>query len=177
MRRVFGFDASFAWLGLAVFGAEAWFGRIAFFVLQWNRRVQSAAVDGFFVSLHGARKRMNVRLVHAFRFEAAHRLPKVAEGHKCARLHGHSYLVELALFGPVNEETGWLVDFAEIEEAWQPLHELLDHQYLNDVPGLENPTSEVLAGFIWRRLKAALPWLCRVTVFETPDARCEYEGA
>lgn len=143
---------------------------------QWNGGVQSAAVDGFGARLHGARERMNIRLVHAFRFEAAHRLPKVAEGHKCARLHGHSYLVELSLFGPVNEETGWLVDFADIEAAWQPLHALLDHQYLNDVPGLENPTSEVLARFIWKKLFGVLPGLCRVTVYETADARCEYEG-
>lgn len=120
---------------------------------------------------------MNVRLVHAFRFEAAHRLPKVALGHKCARLHGHSYVVELSLFGPLDEETGWLVDFADIEAAWQPLFEMLDHQYLNDVPGLENPTSEVLARFLWMRLVDKLPWLSRVTVFETSDARCEYEGS
>lgn len=119
---------------------------------------------------------MRVRLVKEFRFEAAHRLPKVPEGHKCARLHGHSFKVELAIAGPVNEETGWFVDYEIVDRAWQPLHELLDHRYLNDVPGLENPTSENLARFLWGRLKPALPPLECVTVFETCDARCEYEG-
>jgi 6-pyruvoyltetrahydropterin/6-carboxytetrahydropterin synthase len=119
---------------------------------------------------------MNVRLVHEFRFEAAHRLPRVPEGHKCARLHGHSFKVELAVEGPVNPETGWLVDFAELHKAWAPLHELLDHHYLNEVPGLENPTSEVLSRFIWQRLKPELAALRRVTLYETCESRCEYEG-
>jgi len=119
---------------------------------------------------------MNVRLVHEFRFEAAHRLPKVPPGHKCERLHGHSFKVEIAIRGPVAEETGWLIDFADMEEAWKPLHAQLDHNYLNEVPGLENPTSEVIAGWIWERLAPVLPGLARITVFETCDARCEYEG-
>jgi len=119
---------------------------------------------------------MNVRLVHAFRFEAAHRLPKVPAGHKCERLHGHSFKIEVAIAGPINEETGWLIDFADLEASWAPLHETLDHRYLNEVPGLENPTSEVLARFIWDRLVSKLPPLVRVTVHETCEARCEYEG-
>jgi 6-pyruvoyltetrahydropterin/6-carboxytetrahydropterin synthase len=119
---------------------------------------------------------MNVRLVHEFRFEAAHRLPKVPLGHKCARLHGHSFKVELAVAGPVNEETGWFLDFATLHDAWAPIYAEIDHNYLNDVPGLENPTSELLARWLWSRLAPALPGLARVTVFETCDARCEYEG-
>ena len=119
---------------------------------------------------------MNVRLVHEFRFEAAHRLPKVAPGHKCARLHGHSYKVEVAITGAVDEETGWLIDFGQLHAAWAPIHERLDHNYLNDIPGLENPTSEILARWLWRELLAAFPGLSRVTVWETTDARCEYEG-
>jgi 6-pyruvoyltetrahydropterin/6-carboxytetrahydropterin synthase len=119
---------------------------------------------------------VQVRLVKEFRFEAAHRLPKVPEGHKCARLHGHSFKLEVTIGGPVNEETGWFVDYEIVDGAWQPLYELLDHRYLNEVPGLENPTSENLARFLWERLKPALPALARVTVFETCDARCEYEG-
>lgn len=119
---------------------------------------------------------MNVRLVHEFRFEAAHRLPKVPEGHKCRRLHGHSFKVELAIEGPVNEETGWFIDFEELYQAWRPLFEKLDHHYLNEVEGLENPTSEILSRWIWERLKPRLPSLSRVTLFETCDARCEYEG-
>jgi 6-pyruvoyltetrahydropterin/6-carboxytetrahydropterin synthase len=119
---------------------------------------------------------MNVRLVHEFRFEAAHRLPRVPEGHKCSRLHGHSFKVELSVEGPVNPDTGWMMDFAELHNAWQPLHELLDHHYLNEVPGLENPTSEVLARFIWQRIKPKLAVLRRVTLYETCESRCEYEG-
>lgn len=119
---------------------------------------------------------MKVWLVHEFRFEAAHRLPKVPEGHKCQRLHGHSFKVEVAIAGPVNEDTGWFIDYAALYDAWAPLHAQLDHNYLNDVPGLENPTSEVLARWIWVHLRKELPSLVRVTVFETCDARCEYEG-
>jgi 6-pyruvoyltetrahydropterin/6-carboxytetrahydropterin synthase len=119
---------------------------------------------------------MNVRLVHEFRFEAAHRLPHVPAGHKCARLHGHSFRVELAVAGPVDARSGWFVDFQVLYDAWKPLHDRLDHNYLNEVPGLENPTSEILAGWIWNLLRTSLPSLERVTVFETCESRCEYEG-
>ena len=119
---------------------------------------------------------MKVRLVHEFRFEAAHRLPRVPEGHKCARLHGHSYRVEVAVAGPVDEATGWFIDFQKLYDSWKPLHDQLDHNYLNEVPGLENPTSEVLARWIWERLRPTLP-LSRVTVCETCESRCEYEGS
>lgn len=118
----------------------------------------------------------HVRLVHEFKFESAHLLPKVPKGHKCARLHGHSFKVELTVAGETNPETGWFIDFSDLHEAWQPLHDLLDHHYLNEVPGLENPTSEVLAKWIWDKLKPRLPSLDQVTLFETCDARCEYRG-
>src|ERR1700722_5997187 len=118
---------------------------------------------------------MNVRLVHEFRFEAAHRLPKVPEGHKGARLHGHSYRVEVAVAGPVDEATGWFIDFQVLYDAWKPLNEVLDHHYLNEVPGLDNPTSEIMARWLWDKLKGSLP-LARITVYETCEARCEYEG-
>lgn len=119
---------------------------------------------------------MHVRLVNEFRFEAAHRLPEVPAGHKCERLHGHSFKIELAIAGPVDPKTGWFIDFGVVYDAWKPLHDVLDHNYLNDVEGLENPTSENLAKWIWDRMKEKLPSLVRVTVFETCDARCEYEG-
>lgn len=119
---------------------------------------------------------MHVRLVHKFRFEAAHRLPRVPAGHKCARLHGHSFQIELAVEGPVNPETGWYIDFDELQKYWNPLHEQLDHHYLNEVEGLENPTSENLAHWVWVRLWPSLPGLTQVTIFETCDARCEYRG-
>ncbi len=120
---------------------------------------------------------MIVRLVHEFRFEAAHRLPKVPKGHKCAELHGHSYRIEVAVKGLVNEETGWFIDYQRIHDAWAPLFAKLDHHYLNDIAGLENPTSEILARWLWDRFAEKLPeQLERITVFETNDARCEYEG-
>ena len=119
---------------------------------------------------------MHVRLVHEFRFEAAHLLPKVPAGHKCRRLHGHSFKVEVAVRGLVDENTGWFLDYQHLYDAWAPLHAVLDHNYLNDVPGLENPTSEVLSKWIWDKLKPSLPSLQRITLYETCDARCEYEG-
>ena len=119
---------------------------------------------------------MNVRLIREFRFEAAHLLPHVPAGHKCARLHGHSFKIEVAVSGPVDPHTGWFLDYSVVDEAFFPLLDVLDHHYLNDVEGLENPTSELLARFIWERLKPALPSLERVVVHETCDARCEYEG-
>lgn len=119
---------------------------------------------------------MKVRLVHEFRFEAAHRLPKLPATHKCFRLHGHSFRIELTIEGAVNPDTGWLVDFGELHTLFSPLHDQLDHRYLNEIPGLENPTSEVLAHWIWQKVKPGLSPLTRVTVFETCDSRCEYEG-
>lgn len=110
-----------------------------------------------------------------FTFEAAHRLPNVPEGHKCSRLHGHSYRVEVHVTGDVAEGTGWVMDFADIKEAFAPLHDKLDHQYLNEVKGLENPTSEVLARWIWDRLEAVLP-LSAVLVRETCTSGCVYRG-
>ena len=111
-----------------------------------------------------------------FRFEAAHRLPKVPEGHKCARLHGHSYFVRLTIDGTVNPETGWVTDFDDIANAFNPLLARLDHYYLNEVEGLENPTSENLAMWIWQRLKPQLAMLISVEIRETCDVGCIYRG-
>ncbi|MCA9596228.1 MAG: 6-carboxytetrahydropterin synthase QueD [Myxococcales bacterium] len=119
---------------------------------------------------------MNVRLVKEYRFEAAHRLPNVPEGHKCQRLHGHSFKVEISIDGPVDAHTGWFIDYGDLDTVWEPLYDTLDHHYLNEIPGLENPTSEHLARWLWERIKPKLPPLSRITVFETCDARCEYEG-
>jgi len=117
-----------------------------------------------------------VRLVREFRFEAAHRLPAAPQGHKCSRLHGHSFRVEVVCEGEVDEDTGWLVDFAEIKREFAPLHEVLDHRYLNEIDGLENPTAENLARWIWARLKPAVPFLAQVNIAETCTSRCEYRG-
>jgi 6-pyruvoyltetrahydropterin/6-carboxytetrahydropterin synthase len=111
-----------------------------------------------------------------FRIEAAHRLPHVPAGHKCARLHGHSFRVTVHVAGRVSSPTGWVCDFAELAAAFAPLHEALDHRYLNEVPGLENPTSEQLAMWLWERLRPRLPGLARITVHETCTSGCEYRG-
>jgi 6-pyruvoyltetrahydropterin/6-carboxytetrahydropterin synthase len=111
-----------------------------------------------------------------FHIEAAHRLPNVPAGHKCARLHGHSFLVEVHVGGAPDAYTGWIMDFAEVKAAFAPVFDRLDHRYLNDVPGLENPTSENLAIWIWRELKPALPALSEIVVHETCTSGCRYRG-
>jgi 6-pyruvoyltetrahydropterin/6-carboxytetrahydropterin synthase len=117
-----------------------------------------------------------MRITQAFAFEAAHRLPNVAPSHRCHRMHGHSYRVELRLEGPVEPSTGFVVDFFDIERAFAPLLGQLDHQCLNEVNGLENPTAENIAIWIWKRMNASLPKLSVVTVYETPDCWAEYDG-
>jgi len=117
-----------------------------------------------------------MELFKEFGFEAAHRLPNVPADHKCARLHGHSFRVELHVEGDVGATTGWVMDFADLRAAWEPLHDQVDHRYLNDVPGLENPTSEVLAEWIWRRLAPTLPGLSEIVVRETCTSGCRYRG-
>jgi 6-pyruvoyltetrahydropterin/6-carboxytetrahydropterin synthase len=111
-----------------------------------------------------------------FTLEAAHRLPNVPEGHKCARLHGHSFRVGVHVTGPVGVDSGWVMDFADVKAAFRPIEAMLDHHYLNDVPGLDNPTSENLAMWIWDRLEPALPGLSRVVIRETCTSGCEYRG-
>ena len=111
-----------------------------------------------------------------FTFEAAHRLPNVPEGHKCARLHGHSFAVRLYVSGDVGAESGWVMDFADISDAFKPIWTQLDHYYLNEIPGLENPTSEVIAQWIWSRLKPSLDKLSCVEIRETCTSGCRYFG-
>ena len=112
-----------------------------------------------------------------FTIEAAHRLPNVPPGHKSARLHGHSFVVELHVSGDPGVASGWVMDFGDIKAAFRPLYEQLDHHYLNEVQGLENPTSERLAIWIWERLQPALPQLCEVVVRETCTSGCRYRGS
>jgi 6-pyruvoyltetrahydropterin/6-carboxytetrahydropterin synthase len=119
---------------------------------------------------------MRIELDREYRFEAAHRLPRLPASHKCSRLHGHSFRFEVKLEGQVDDHTGFLIDFGDVDVVVQPLVERLDHYYLNEVDGLENPTSEVLAGWLWTRLKPRLPLLKAITVAETCDSRCTYRG-
>jgi len=111
-----------------------------------------------------------------FTFEAAHRLPNVPEGHKCGRLHGHSFVVRVAVAGSVGPDTGWVVDFADLKSAFRVIYDQLDHRYLNDIDGLDNPTSEVLAVWIWERLETSLPGLVHIEIKETCTSGCIYKG-
>jgi len=115
-------------------------------------------------------------LVRTYRLEAAHRLPRLPPSHKCSRMHGHGYAVEVRIRGPVGADTGWVMDYADIDRAAEPVVLSLDHRCLNEVEGLENPTSEHLARWIFDRLRPALPGLLEVCVAETPSARCVYRG-
>ena len=117
-----------------------------------------------------------IDIFKVFSIEAAHRLPNVPEGHQCARLHGHSFRVEVHVRGPIDAQTGWVMDFAELKRAFAPIHQQLDHHYLNDVAGLDNPTSENLARWIWQQLKPNLPLLARIVVHETCTSGCSYAG-
>ena len=117
-----------------------------------------------------------VELVKDFRFEAAHFLPNVPEGHKCRRIHGHSFRGEVAVRGPLDPKLGWVIDFADLKKVVEPLVNELDHYLLNDIAGLENPTAELLAVWIWRRLQPQVPNLHRITLEETCTSRCHYYG-
>ncbi len=111
-----------------------------------------------------------------FTFEAAHHLPNVPANHKCRRLHGHSFKVSIAVEGEVGDKSGWVIDFSDIKKAFDPLYDQLDHYYLNEIEGLENPTSENLAVWIWIRLKPVLPELSQITIKETCTSGCIYRG-
>ena len=118
-----------------------------------------------------------VEIVKKYRFEAAHFLPAVPEGHKCRRMHGHSFRFELVLRGEVDPSTGWLIDFGDISKVVKPLIENhLDHYLLNEVDGLENPTSEQISIWLWNRIKPNLPLLREIVVHETCTARCVFRG-
>lgn len=110
-----------------------------------------------------------------FTFEAAHRLPNVSPGHKCGRLHGHSFRARIYVSGPLGSHTGWVMDFADLKAAFQPLYDRLDHNYLNDVAGLENPTSEVIARWIFEQLAPTVPGLSRIELHETCTAGAVYQ--
>ena len=142
-------------------------------MIQRSNEVKAAGCDP------GASKAevgRTVRLASEFTFEAAHRLPKAPEGHRCRRLHGHSFRVEIVCEGEIDPKSGWLLDFAEIKRAFSPLYEQLYHHYLNEIDGLENPTAENLSRWIWKRVQATLPSLAQVNLSETCTARCEYRG-
>ncbi|MBT4443581.1 MAG: 6-carboxytetrahydropterin synthase QueD [Oceanospirillaceae bacterium] len=111
-----------------------------------------------------------------FSFDSAPFLPNVPAGHKCGRLHGHTFQLRIVVSGPVGETTGWIMDFGDIKQVFKPIYEQLDHNYLNDIDGLENPTSEVMVQWIWQQLKPVLPQLARLELKETCTSGCVYVG-
>ncbi len=117
-----------------------------------------------------------MEIFNRFSLEAARRLPNLPPSHPCSRVHGHSFQIEVHVSGPLDPELGWVIDFADIQRAWQPVHDSLDHRYLNEVTGLENPTSELLAQWVWQKLKPTLPGLSKVVVMETPTSGCIHSG-
>jgi 6-pyruvoyltetrahydropterin/6-carboxytetrahydropterin synthase len=119
---------------------------------------------------------MNAEVIRSFHFEAAHRLPNVPPGHKCARLHGHNYRVEVHVSGPVDPAMGWVIDFGDIKRIVEPILAGLDHCCLNELPGLENPTSELIAKYLFEKIAPLLGGLSAVTVWESDASRCTYRG-
>jgi 6-pyruvoyltetrahydropterin/6-carboxytetrahydropterin synthase len=119
---------------------------------------------------------MHIRLSKSFSFEAAHNLPSFPDGHKCRRLHGHSFHFEAVVEGEVDPARGYLIDYGDIQKAAEPIVRRLDHYYLNEIEGLSIPTSEMLAVWIYDRLKPALPELTAIIVRETCTSSCEYRG-
>lgn len=119
---------------------------------------------------------MKVELKKSFRFEAAHRLPFAPEGHRCRNLHGHGYVVDVVIYGEVDPQARWFVDYGDILLACEPIRQDLDHKTINDVPGLEAGTAEMMSVYIWNRLKDKLPGLKAVVVHETSTSSCTYYG-
>ena len=117
-----------------------------------------------------------MEIFKVFTIEAAHRLPHVPAGHKCGRLHGHTFQIEVHVEGPLDPTLGWIIDFADIKSAFRPIEEQIDHHYLNEVEGLENPTSENIARWVWRKLKPSLQCLSKIVVHETCSSGCIYAG-
>jgi 6-pyruvoyltetrahydropterin/6-carboxytetrahydropterin synthase len=125
---------------------------------------------------HSVTRSRFMEIFKEFTLEAAHLLPNVPEGHKCRRLHGHSFRVAVHVRGTVGVDSGWIMDFAAISDAFAPVFASLDHRFLNEVAGLSNPTSENLAVWIWERLEPTLAGLSKVVVRETCTSGCVYEG-
>jgi len=119
---------------------------------------------------------MKMELRKTFQFEAAHSLPNQPADHKCHRLHGHSFKIDVVVEGECDPKLGWVMDYADISEAFNPIWKQLDHHHLNEIEGLQNPTSEIIAKWVWDRLKPELPQLSAIEVAETCNARCVYRG-
>jgi 6-pyruvoyltetrahydropterin/6-carboxytetrahydropterin synthase len=96
-------------------------------------------------------------------FDSAHWLPNVPDRHKCKRLHGHTYRIRIEIEGPVDQNSGWIIDYAEIKAFWEPLKSILDHHCLNEIAGLQNPTNENNVDWV----RARIPGISRLEIRET----------
>ncbi|UOF02115.1 6-carboxytetrahydropterin synthase QueD [Bdellovibrio reynosensis] len=117
---------------------------------------------------------MKFELKQHFQIESARFLPNLPKEHPCSRMHGHSFKIILTLVGNLDPQLGWVIDYNDIQAKMKPLIEQLDHRVLNEVDGLPNPTSELLAKWIFDRVVLTLPEVIRVTVLETPFTECSY---
>lgn len=113
----------------------------------------------------------------SFTFDSAHFLPHVPEGHKCKRIHGHTYRLTVYVEGEPDPHLGWVVDFADLKRAVKSVIDQLDHRLMNDIEGLENPTCERIAVWLWDRIKPEMPGLSKIELYETPTSGAIYEGS
>lgn len=117
-----------------------------------------------------------MKIFKEFSFDAAHYLPNVPEGHKCKNMHGHTYHLKVFIEGELDKKLGWVIDFKELKQHINPIIDRMDHHTLNDIPGLENPTCEMIAVWLWEQIKPNIPMLCRIELKETPTSGAVYEG-
>ena len=111
-----------------------------------------------------------------FNIESARSLPNVPKNHPCHRLHGHSFKIIISVEGQIDEQSGFVTDFQEIEDAFNPIKKILDHSYLNDIEGLSNPTSENICIWIWNKIESSIPNICEIKIKETDSTGCKYKG-
>lgn len=117
-----------------------------------------------------------MQIFKQFTFDSAHFLPNVPDGHKCKEIHGHTYRVVFYFEGELNPELGWVMDFGDLKQVLEPTIKRIDHKLMNNIPGLENPTCERIAIWLWEQVKPSLPMLCKVELHETPTSGAVYEG-
>ena len=111
-----------------------------------------------------------------FNIESARSIPNLPKTHPCHHIHGHSFKIIISVQGDVNEQNGFVVDFQDIDDAFDPLKKELDHSYLNDIEDLQNPTSENICIWIWNKIQSSLPNIYKIEIRETDSTGCIYKG-
>lgn len=120
---------------------------------------------------------MSMTVFHEFTIESARRLTSLPDSHICSRLHGNTFRIRVGVMGPIDQAAGWIMDFADVAAVVEPVLDQVDHTLLNEVPGLENPTTENLAVWIWDQVKPTLDGLAEITILENATTGCRYTGA